>query len=403
MRKRVLLVNGGKPEPIRILEQDPEVELLALTDHEYRYMIGAGTETVAIEDTQDLEAARKAVLRLAAGRDIDYVVAPGERGQLVAAYLRSYFGVPGTGLEVATAFTNKDAMKKALRAAGLPVADSRLITGLDRLADAGEEIGWPVVVKPVVGSGTALTFLIRSAAEAAGFLRTSDAAELGACGQALLVEKFVRMTKEYHCDGIVSGGEVAFALPSCYFDPLLGNLDRISGSYTLPEDDPDQEEILRLNARAVRALGLEDGATHLELFRTGTGFVIGEIACRPAGGGVPEAVLRHCGVDLWAEMVRVCTGGRADIRPRRTDKVTLNVMIPPEEGRVVEMTPAERFLEIPGVTRAEIRARPGDVLESPKRSTVMAALLFVELPGIDVMEDRLAQIAGAHKLVTEPV
>ncbi|MBW8090883.1 ATP-grasp domain-containing protein [Streptomyces hygroscopicus subsp. hygroscopicus] len=403
MRKSVLLVNGGKREATRLLKEEFPVDLIVLTEPRFAHLYDETTEVVLVDDVEDLQTARDAVLTALSGRDVDHVVSPTERGQVVAAFLRAYFGTPGASFEVAHAFTNKYSMKLKLRRSGLPVASGILLTAPEKLLEKQAELTWPVVLKPVVGSGSAYTHRIDSADDLRRFLDSPEGAALRACGHAVLAEEFVAMEGEYHCDGVVSGGEVEFAVPSRYLQPLLGRLDQISGSVTLPEDDPDREEILRLHVLAVKALGLEGGVTHMELFKTERGFIVGEIACRPGGAGVVDHVRRHCGVDLWREFIRTSLGEAARIVPRPARGITAHVHLPPAPGRVVDVTPAEEFMAIPDVKEVDMRVCAGDVIGPEVRSSSTVGLIYLETPDLAVLDSRVKEIAEVYRLSVEPV
>src|SRR4051812_11928964 len=60
------------------------------------------------------------------------------------AQARAQFGVPGTQPAVAELFRDKSRMKAALRAAGQPVAKSRLLRGPDDARSFAEEVGFPM-------------------------------------------------------------------------------------------------------------------------------------------------------------------------------------------------------------------------------------------------------------------
>ncbi|HIV57766.1 MAG TPA: ATP-grasp domain-containing protein [Candidatus Stackebrandtia faecavium] len=399
----VLLINGGKREPVRILESDPSVNLLVLTEPRYRHLYGPATDVMLVDDIADFTKARDVVLRDQRKRPVDYIVAPTERSQPVAGYLRDYFGLPGTSFDIAHRHTHKYAMKRRLRAAGLSVAEHRLVLSVDRLMPVADELSWPVVVKPVLGAGSASTYVVSNPARMLQFLATEEAYRLRQGGQALMVEEFVDMTAEYHCDGIVVDSKVRYSLASQYFEPLLYCLDTISGSISLAPDDPDQVQIQRIHERVVESLGLRDGVTHLELFKTKQGFLVGEIACRPGGAGIPGHIRHHSGLDIWTEFINIAIGRSGPISARTDASVVMNVQLPTKPGKVTGITPAHTFMEIPDVVEAQINARVGDTLGDEIHSSAYVGLLFLRTRDVASAWNRLDTIADVNKLTTERV
>jgi biotin carboxylase len=121
------------------------------------------------------------------------------------AQARAHFKVPGTPPEVAELFRDKAKMKAALRAAGLPVARSRLIRGREPDARGfADEVGFPMVLKPPAGMGGKSTFRVGSYDEllrAAKGMGASDA-------NPVLAEEFLR-GREFSFETISTEGRRA--------------------------------------------------------------------------------------------------------------------------------------------------------------------------------------------------
>ncbi len=93
------------------------------------------------------------------------VVALTERAVLPAAHLRAALGLPGQSVESAVLCSDKRAMKRAARAAGLRCAD---VVEAEEGLSAGEiveRLGLPLVVKYAVSSGGRGTVVAHKRAE----------------------------------------------------------------------------------------------------------------------------------------------------------------------------------------------------------------------------------------------
>src|SRR5262249_51045125 len=155
----------------------------------------------------------------------------------------------GIPFDTANRFSNKSVMKAALAADGIAVAPYRVVADLSGVAAAATDLGWPVVVKPALGTGSMNTFAVPSPAAWAALWDSADCDGLRNADCPVLVERFVDMEGEYHCDGMVHDGRVEFAAVSRYFMPLLGNIDAVVGSYLLPEGHPDGPAVVALHER----------------------------------------------------------------------------------------------------------------------------------------------------------
>jgi len=370
--------------------------LTVITEPGHLQAYGPGVDVRLVDNVQDLETLRAEVLKVLRQRRIDRIFMPFELGQAQAAFVREYFGIPGIDFAAANALTNKYVMKLRLREAGLPQAAFAMAAGVDRIEDAGNEVGWPVVVKPAVGGGSLDIFKFASAAEARSFTAGPGADAIRELACPLVVESFVDIGTEYHCDGIVDGGEVRFAKASEYFVPVLGHGDQF-GSRILPDDAAITEQLLDLHRRAVAATGLRSGVTHMEFFQTENGLLASEIACRPAGGGIPHAIKLQTGVDVWAACLDMALGRTPQTEAAAGEPIAhWYLTVPP--GRIVKLTDAEQLRQIDGVVDVVANFKVGDSVPTRQNSATAAMLVFARADG-EAEVDRLAkEIYGAYRV-----
>ncbi|WP_329160092.1 hypothetical protein OHB49_11810 [Streptomyces sp. NBC_01717] len=191
-----------------------------------------------------------------------------------------------------------------------------------------------------------------------------------------------------------------------YFMPLLGHTDDFTGSYLLPEDSPDVAAIRALHQAAVDALGLANGVTHMEVFKTCDGFVIGEISCRPAGGGIVDAVKMQYGVDLWRVFMDTALGRSAGVSgpvaPLRSE-IVANCDLPVRPGRVVRISTPEELAKVPDVLEARMSTRVGDVISSRLHSASTTGLVFLAAADPQLVAKRVEELSRVYVLEVEPV
>jgi hypothetical protein len=362
--------------------------------HVQRY--GTGVEVRIVASVLDVEQVRRAVMDLLRTGPLERVLAPFELSVPVAGFLRSYFGLPGMDFETANRFTNKYLMKRALAAAGLPVTPFRVAYGLAEIGPRAEELGWPVVIKPVLGGGTLDVVVLDGAAALERFAASPDAARVAGLGIPLIVERYVEIEAEYTCNGIVHEGEVVFAAVLKYPVPMLGCPAGLNASYTLPPGHPDLAGIVRLHAQTVRALGLHDGVTHMEILKSGAGLLAGEIACRPPGGGIPGGIRLHYGVDLWRAFRDTSLGRAPDVRAREGDGLLMNYLLPLKRGRIVRLSDPADLAAVPSVIRVDMYQKVGGGWRD--RVGASAAAGVVHLAVRDELEawDRMRQLAERY-------
>jgi ATP-grasp domain len=227
-----------------------------------------------------------------------------EAMQVQLAQVRQHFGVEGASVEVAETFRDKSRMKAALQKAGLPVGRNRLLTNAADAKAFAHEVGFPMVLKPPAGMGAKATFRVRSLMELGAALEG-----MGASSQnPVLAEEFLT-GREFSFESITVGGVPRVQSVSHYLPSCLEAVENpwIQWCCMLPRDisGPEYSEIKQVAAKAVTALGLKDGMTHMEWFQRPDGsLAIGEIAMRPPGACISPMTGYAHDEDLFSAWVR---------------------------------------------------------------------------------------------------
>ncbi len=202
------------------------------------------------------------------------------------AAVRQAMGVPGTSPATADLFRDKARMKDELRKHGLPCARHQVIRSWADAEAFVARVGFPMVLKPPAGMGCKSTWRIQNADELRGALQALHASP----SNPALAEEFLR-GREFSFETITIGGQVQFQSCSRYYPTPLEVMETpwIQWVVVLPRviDGPDFADARALGVRAVEALGLDTGMTHMEWFRRDDGsLAIGEIAARPPGAQI---------------------------------------------------------------------------------------------------------------------
>ena len=113
-------------------------------------------------DDDDVVARVHAWMR---GRAVDRVLANWEVMVLTAARLRERFGVPGMSVDAVNGFRDKQLMKERVAAAGLRVPRAERVRTMTEARAAAEQIGYPLILKPIAGAGCADTYHVTTPAE----------------------------------------------------------------------------------------------------------------------------------------------------------------------------------------------------------------------------------------------
>ena len=263
-----------------------------------------------VEDIFDPEQLAYAARRLSKHRNpIHRFYGSNEQLQVPLAEARELLGVEGMSAEATRNFRDKSRMKNVLREAGVPCARHRLISSDAEGWGFVEEVGFPVVVKPPAGAGAEGTSRADGAEAFAEALQVSAPSP----ERPVLVEEFVT-GDEHSLETISVGGRAVWHSLTHYYPTPLEVVRNpwIQWRILLPRevDDPRYDDIRAAGERALEALGMETGLTHLEWFRRADGSVaISEVGARPPGAQITTLVSRANDFDFLHAWARVMVYG----------------------------------------------------------------------------------------------
>jgi hypothetical protein len=223
---------------------------------------------------------------------------------ILAARIRETFGLHGMSVLETVPFRDKERMKRVLDAAGVRTprhASTRTVAGV---WEAVERIGYPIIVKPIAGAGSADTYRVDSSAELA------DVLPLLRHVPEVSVEEFID-GEEFTFDTVCAAGKILFENVMWYRPrPLQMRMHEWVSPVSIALRDlsvPDLRGGREMGARVLGALGFRTGFTHMEWYRTASGeAVFGEIAARPPGARVVDLMNYATDGDLylgWADAV----------------------------------------------------------------------------------------------------
>ena len=250
----------------------------------------------------DEEACCKEVQAWVGGQTIDRVECLWEPGVVLAAKMRERLGAPGMSVETAVRFRDKELMKQALDQAGVRTPRHARARTIDETRQAAEEIGLPLILKPIAGAGSADTYHVRDTEELESALKL-----LGHVPE-ISVEEYIE-GEEFTFDTVCANGEILFHNVAWYRPkPLTARQNEWISSQVIALRDTDVPDIKKgrlLGLEVMRALEFDTGFTHMEWFLTPAGeAVFGEIGARAPGARVVHSMNYSCDADLfsgWAE------------------------------------------------------------------------------------------------------
>jgi hypothetical protein len=270
-------------------------------------------ELVYVEDVHDAERLIAAARTLAArhGAVTQLVTA---QETLLEAVARANEALTQRGMDVATVrrALDKSQLKRALERAGVGTARDCLVTCDEDARRFARESGYPLVLKPLSGSGGLATWRIRGAEQ----LELALALMRPSAEKAVLAEECLR-GQELCIDTITIANEPRFHSLCLYRPSILEALEdpRVQWTCVMPRDIGGERfrEFIRQGLAATRALAVGSAMTHMEGFLSEDGTCrFTDATLRPAGARIGPMLGFAYDIDPYRAWARAAVDGCFD-------------------------------------------------------------------------------------------
>ena len=329
----------------------------------YWYPVGIDPETLA--------------RRVQAQHDVDAVVPTWEGTVETTAAISQALGLPGNPPAAVCASRDKTVALDCWRRERVPHPRSALFEAANDGKEAIEsEFEYPFIVKIPRSTNSQSVTLVRSRADLARGLTTiqqlyhsaatnrlSSLYSADAAKQPVLVQEYVEGL-ELNIDLVydVNDHRVLGVFEKY---PMSGPaFAEVQSVYPVALSSRQLSDAIAVAVAAVRALGVNTGAAHVELRIASEGPVVIEAALRGGGFLTPDAVGRLTGLDPRAALFRLlATRVLPDLDPLPPHRACLyGAVNVATAGRVIRIIGADQAARTPGTVLLEVLKKPGDQL-----------------------------------------
>ena len=264
---------------------------------------------------------------------VDRLEATIEAHILPVAKVREACRIPGTSLRTAWLCRDKPSMKEALRAVGVPCAQSIGTSDAAEARDFAARLGYPLIVKPRDSAGAAATWRVDDDGELERVMRACGLAD----GASVALEEFVEGHEGYY-DTITVNGHVAHDFITHYYPNVL---EAMRHRWISPQmvttnrlDAPGYDEIRAMGRKVIKTLDIGTSPTHMEWFFGPKGLHFSEIGCRPPGVCQWDVYCAANDFDLYEDWANTIVHGRTWLTPSRQYAAGLIALRPDRDGHI---------------------------------------------------------------------
>jgi hypothetical protein len=317
-RRRIVFVSqrvtGESLRSAQAVKKLDGIHLLGICDHPPpANAAGVFADLVCVEDTHDAGQLIAAAQKLCEKHgSLTQIVTTQETLLTPVAQATQTLGLRGMSVETVRRALDKSCLKQILEQAGTSTARDQLITSDSEARRFVDRVGFPIVLKPLNGSGGLATWRIRNAEQLELALRLMQPSP----ESAVLAEDYLN-GQELCIDTITIANEPRFYSICCYHPSILEALEnkQVQWSCVMPRDIAGgrYRNFIEQGLRAVRALSVGNAMTHMEGFLLEEGRVgFTDATLRPAGARIGPMLAFAYDIDPYLVWARVAVDGCFD-------------------------------------------------------------------------------------------
>lgn len=394
------LVIGGGNWQVPIIEFLKEKNYKVTVADPYDNSPGSVIADARIKaDVRDPEVIKQAI------RDEHFDIVTSDQSDIAVetvARIAEYLEIKGNKLDVVRRFTNKYLSRQYASEINMTIPQFRKATSITEVREAIEQIGLPVILKPVDSQSSRGIFLVREDNSkldefvAGTFSETRE--------NYILVEEFIVGT-ELTVEGICCNGKHKTLAISGKKHFRTG----IASDLRYPAMLPTAVEtaLIEENDRYVEHSGLEFGITHAEYMyvaSTGKCYLV-EIACRGGGTLISSHIAKWVsGVDIYELYTSFLTGKTIDVHaivPLKRPAILHFFEFP--NGVVTRLEGIDEISRMEGVVSIKLDFKKGDHIKAANddRSRQGSVIILADSEG--ELNDRLEKVNNTLKVEIESV
>jgi carbamoylphosphate synthase large subunit len=342
----------------------------------------------------DERALERAVRFIQARAHPERMEATVEAHILTSARVRERCGIPGTSKKTAFLCRDKPAMKDALRAAGIPCAQSVGARTPDEAREFAQRVGFPLILKPRDGAGASGTHRVDDGAELEAAIAQSSLAS----GRSVAIEEYVQGHEGFY-DTLTIGGRVVHEFVTHYYPNVLEAMRTrwISPQFVTTnrvEGAEGYEELRAMGRRVIETFDIGTSATHMEWFFGSKGLKFSEIGCRPPGVGAWDLYSAANDMDLYREWAAGVVHGRPLREPSRRYAAGIIALRPDRDGTITHYDGLDEIQRAFGQWIIDAHLPPAGTPTQPVEAGYMAnAWVRMKHPDYDELR-RMLDLVG---------
>ncbi len=300
-------------------------------------------------------------------KKLDGVLTLWDRDVELTARISETFNLPGSFFESAHAAKHKLKSREILAKHQVAQPKFKSVKNLEDLYAAGQEIGFPLIFKPVGASSSTAIFKIDNSLQINSFyklMETCKRTPYWLYPNEYLAEEFME-GQEVSVEGIVNHSSVQIAGITQKWT-TADSYTEWQHCFPANLDFAVSDQVLNLVRCAVKAVGINFCAFHVEIIITKDGPKIVEINSRMGGDCIASHLVPLAsGINIAKMSILTALGESISLDPKIEKAVCIRYLLANQNGILKQWINADKLAEKPGIVEASILKKVGDPVLIP--------------------------------------
>lgn len=337
-------------------------------------------------DTRDCEN----VLKLAIQEKVDGVCTSGtDIAVRSIGYVNSTMNLSGISQEAAWKATDKALMKEAFSIGKVSTAAFEKVYSLKAAIQAGENIGYPVIVKAVDSSGSRG---IRRADDTEELIQAYKEAVSVCKKDYILIEEFIDAV-EIGVDAFIGNGKLEAFYPHDKFNyEIHGRTIPVGHKFPYNASAYLLEELENQITRGANSLGMKNCPINADVFVRGDKVWVIEMGGRTGATCIPELISLFGGFDWYENTILAALGENTNFSGIKYRSCMAKLLFSPVEGKMNRVDWAEiEKLRGEGIL-CQIDFKPGHKIFAMKDGTDRLGHVLAVAEDENILDEYISRV-----------
>lgn len=339
-------------------------------------------DDIIIADVRDEQSIFNAIKNSKYYGKLDALIPAADYVSAITAKVDERLGLTGIPYEAEVKSRNKDLAREAYKEHGVPSAKFKKVKNYVEAIKAVEEIGYPVILKPTNCESSQNVFFITNNNELKNAVKCMENFKESYMGfkvrEEFLIEEYLE-GQEFSIEVFLHNGKEVFSSVTEKIVSKLPYFVEIAHVVPASINLDKQKDIIEVAISAVKALGIMNGSSHVEVKLSKTGPRLIEVNGRPGGDNISSDLLINAlGIDLFKATINYYLGNTINLVPTQHKAAAVAYLIAKKDGILSKVNGLDDLKNNKNFVRYNMDLKSGDAIRMAQNSDERLGYIIVK-------------------------